>query len=363
LRDLKAVAASRVEECDAAPIIGGMLGLEVEDRGAPHPGFGGFAEFETPRAFYLANARSCIYAAVIALRPPTVWMPSYLCGAMVDAVRAGGCAERFFPLDSHLRIASWEWLNEVLPGDLVILIDYFGFGSSPEYAARIRRAGALILEDAAQAFFIDPMTSDADLIIYSPRKFLGVPDGGVLVLAGDTALSLPALAQPPSEWSLQTFIACLKRRDFDSYRVESDWFARSQAAESASPIGLYRMSDLSFALLQSGFDFPAIARKRRANYAFLAEVFRTSAVYPDLRDDVVPLGFPLRISKRDVVRQFLFTHHIYPPVHWPIDNVVPSSFVESHQLSRELLTLPCDQRYDQADMQRMVAAMNQALTL
>ncbi len=357
MRDLKAVAASRLEECEAAPIIGGMFGLEVEGHGAPHPGF------QASSSFYLANARSCIYAAVVALRPPAVWMPSYLCGAMVEAVRAGGCAERFYPIDSSLRIASWEWLEEVRPGDLVVVIDYFGFGSSPEYAARIRGTGALILEDAAQAFFIDARTRDADLVIYSPRKFLGVPDGGVLVFAGDTTLALPALVPPPPQWSLQTFIACLKRRDFDSYRVESDWFARSQAAESGSPIGPYRMSDLSFALLHAGFDFPAIARKRRANYAFLAEVFRGSAVYPELFDDVVPLGFPVRTANRDAVRQFLFTHRIYPPVHWPIENVVPPSFVESHRLSCELLMLPCDQRYDQADMQRMAAAMKQALAL
>ncbi len=48
---------------------------------------------------------------------------------------------------------------------------------------------------------------------------------------------------------------------------------------------------------------------------------------------------------------------IYPAVHWPIADVVPPEFETSHRLAGEIMTLPCDQRYDRSDMERILARM------
>jgi len=76
-------------------------------------------------------------------------------------------------------------------------------------------------------------------------------------------------------------------------------------------------------------------------------------IFPELPSQVVPLGFPIRLKNRDAVRQRLFNHDIYPPVHWLIQRIVPSEFRDSHRLAAEIMTLPCDQRYDSEDMHRM----------
>ena len=77
------------------------------------------------------------------------------------------------------------------------------------------------------------------------------------------------------------------------------------------------------------------------------------ALRPQLSADVVPLGFPVRLGNRDVVREALQDVRIYPPVHWPLQGVVPESFKASHVLSSEILTLPCDQRYGADEMEQM----------
>jgi hypothetical protein len=69
---------------------------------------------------------------------------------------------------------------------------------------------------------------------------------------------------------------------------------------------------------------------------------------------VVPLGFPVRVSRRDQLRQRLFEREIFPPLHWPVGRVVPRHFHDSHTLEAMIMTLPCDQRYDASDMQRMI---------
>ena len=83
-------------------------------------------------------------------------------------------------------------------------------------------------------------------------------------------------------------------------------------------------------------------------------------MFPQL-GSIVPLGFPLRVLERDRVRDALFDQEIYPPVHWPLKGVVPRRFVESHRLSAEILTLPCDQRYCPDDMERMASIVTKAI--
>ena len=61
------------------------------------------------------------------------------------------------------------------------------------------------------------------------------------------------------------------------------------------------------------------------------------------------------------MREKLFKQEIYPPIHWRLAGAVPESFVASHRLAADILTLPCDQRYALADMERMVAAVLSAL--
>ena len=49
------------------------------------------------------------------------------------------------------------------------------------FASEVKKCGAWLLEDACQALLSDEVGRFSDFVLYSPRKFLGVPDGGVLV--------------------------------------------------------------------------------------------------------------------------------------------------------------------------------------
>ena len=124
-----------------------------------------------------------------------------------------------------------------------------------------------------------------------------------------------------------------------------------------SPCQPMRMSELSTLLLHHRIDYQEAGRRRRENYRFLASELADVAIFPDLGPGVVPLGFPVRILDRDRLRQALFDSEIYPAVHWPIADVVPREFEMSHRLAGEIMTLPCDQRYTQSDMERIITRM------
>jgi dTDP-4-amino-4,6-dideoxygalactose transaminase len=337
-----------VRDRPAPRILGGMFGLpdlgRLENQSPP---------FLTGQEALFVNGRSSIHTLVRSLPPTTVWVPSYLCRSLFRAAWREDGRIRFYEVDYDLAIPSLQWLEDVQECDLVVFIDFFGFPSDLEAMKRARTRGAWVLEDACQALLSRNVGLGADFSVFSPRKFLGVPDGGILRLNCGVDLERSGLESPPAHWWLQTLRASVLRREFDVHGGEELWFELFQGSEDAAPLGRFAMSELSRALLKQCFDYAGIAERRRSNYAVLSEALADLAIFPKISEDVVPLGFPVRAPDRDRLRQTLFRHHIYPPVHWPIEGVVPEQFRASHRLAAHILTLPCDQRYESADMERM----------
>jgi dTDP-4-amino-4,6-dideoxygalactose transaminase len=333
----------------ASRVIGGVFGLEplpsAPVRAVPPP-------FARAPALWTVNGRSAIRVLGAAVRPRQVWVPSYLCDAVLLGL-TDPKSVRFYEVNARLAVAGRAWLDDVRADDLVVLIDYFGFPAPADVAAAARARGACVLEDACQALLTEGLGPVADFLVFSPRKFVGVPDGGLLVQTGARPLPDVELAPPPGAWWRGALAAVESRRDFDRGGTGRDWFAAFQAAESDAPSGTYAASELTRSILTTAVDWSAVAARRRANWEVLAAALGDVAVFPVLPAGVAPLGFPVRVSRRDQVREALFAHEIYPPVHWPLAGVVPERFLESHRLAAQIMTLPCDQRCGPTDMERM----------
>lgn len=329
-------------------IIGGLFGLECcSQPQAPSP------PFITAQEIFLVNARSGIWLLVNQLRPSQVWLPSYLCRTITRAIDPNITVLRFYEVDYDLRVRSNQWVSKVASGDLVIFIDYFGFPYDRSLGALIKEKGAWVLEDAAQALLSTHVGTPSDFVLFSPRKWVGVPDGGILRVPEGFLLNEISFEIPPASWWLKAFQASILRREFDDGLPTREWFKFFREAESAGPIGLYAMSQLSRIILSHSVDYSATVQRRVDNYQTLSAGLMEYAIFPKLDAGVVPLGFPVRVEGRDTVLQALFKHEIYPPVHWPIDGVVPAEYEDSHRLARHIMTLPCDQRYGHEDMERM----------
>jgi hypothetical protein len=318
--------------------------------------------FLRERQRLLATARSAVKLLVRALRPATVWLPSYICGVVIDAAREPGVRMHFYAVDHSLRIPDNDWLAEIQAGDVVIFADYFGFDTWISHGVEARARGARVVEDACQAMLNKDFSPHSDYIIFSPRKFIGVPDGGILLARKNTELADADFPVPPAQWFLQATRASILRSEFDRYGGERSWFKMFQLTEANGPMEPCRMSDLSAAILRI-VDWAAIKRRRRRNYEFLSSELGELAIFPNLPRHVVPLGFPIRVRNRDRIRRSLFNERIYPAVHWEIVDLVPAEFIASHRLAREIMTLPSDQRYGRDEMKRMVAKLKRYISV
>jgi dTDP-4-amino-4,6-dideoxygalactose transaminase len=340
-------------------VLGGVFGLEsVMPREAPVS-----PPFSDANTSYFLNLRCALSVFCDVNRPKSVWLPAHLCGDLLDPFVSKHIPIRYYGVDANLAVEADGWVDRIEQGDLVVPIHYFGFPMAGFPAARAASRGATIVEDASQALFLPQQFPQSSCIVYSPRKFMGVPDGGIMVSRRVTGTETVSLAAPPQRWWRGAFAAVQKRRDFDIAGGPNEWFPLFQRSESEFPLGSYRASELSTIVLSYGTDYEAIRLRRRENYSRLLERLSQYALFPDLGSDTVPVGFPVRVEEggRDQVLQYLYAQRIYPPVHWRLDGVVPVSFENAYSVSRSTMTLICDQRYTLQDMDRQADQFLEAL--
>lgn len=323
---------------------------------------GGFFASETPGPGGLAglwgvdqglaweNASSALAALVAHLRPGNVWMPGYLCAHMAAAVPAA--QRQFFGLTARLQ-PDLAGLNGVQAGDLVLAVSYFGQPLGADWQGFVAtHPDVHFVEDCAQS--LQPAGDWADWRIFSPRKVMGVPEGGLLVPLSARAkgAGMPGPKHPadPAR-AAQRALPMQMRRDhpFDN----ALWHPLHQVAENAGAVTDHAMDTGAKSLLLSQDPAPMIAA-RRANFAHLAARLADHALFAALPDACAPFGFPvvLPAQNRDAILALMHREQVFPAVHWR-DIAAPAQMVADHARSATMATLPCDHRYDLQDMARV----------
>jgi len=333
-------------------IVGGMFGLELLHQG-PDSEIGLDAPFLSSPKLLLATARSAFNLLARVLKPKTVWLPSYLCASVIASFPPD-IEIRFYSINESLRIAEKKWLSEIQENDIVVFIDYFGFNYWLEWGQEARQRGAWVIEDACQAMLNREFCQCSHYVLFSPRKFVGVPDGGILLAQNGAKLPDEMIPAAPARWWLEALRASILRAEYDWHGGERTWFDLFQKTEAEGPSNPCKMSELSLMILKEVVDWQEVSIRRRNNYKLLASELEEIAIFPDLTEDAVPLGFPIVVKDRDRIRQALFTEEIFPPIHWPIASFVPCDFEDSHRLAGNIMTIPCDQRYNRSDMERVI---------
>lgn len=335
--------------------IGGFFELHEPD-GAPAGA--GVLEAWTGRRPYAAfvNARSAFAALAAAMPQASVWLPAFLCGDLVDP--AFSARVRFYPVREGFEPDLARVDAEARAGDLVLVAAYFGLPLAPgvrDFAER--RTDLRVVEDRAQALGpgLDP---EGDWTLYSPRKLLGVADGGLLVApAGDA--SLP---QPTSSADSDALWRAPLLRHADPLGLDNAvWYAANRAKEAAMAVTSQAMTDASLSIL-SRTSLASLAGPKLANWRVLDQRLRPWSALPS-DPQAPPLGYVLRLEPgaRDTVLRGLHAARIFAAVHWPAIAAPARDFPREAQWTLELVTLPCDHRYGEADMDRIASRVTELL--
>ena len=292
-----------------------------------------------------SSARSALAALLRFRDVERVWLPAYACAALAEGAVA---RERlWYGVDAALEPDLGALEAGLRSGDAVVAIAYFGRHCG-EGLRRLAasRPDVLWIEDRAQALDAEiPVWAEAAL--YSPRKLVGVGDGGVLV----SDAPLPAPGRPGASRSAAQ---AARGRDPEGHRPEL-WFPLFQAQETAFAVDDVAISTESRQALERTA-LPPLAAARVANAAVLHAHLGDLTLWSEPLD-TAPLAVPVRIARRDAVAAALAQRGLYCARHWPELPSNSDAFPLAHRLAGELLSLPCDHRYDADDMLRIVAAL------
>lgn len=313
--------------------MGGYFELELDRTSHPYPGATGFN-----------SARSAFQAVLLARAPRRVWLPHFICSVVSDAALAVNVEVFRYRLDPALNIVEPPALQA---DEMLLYVDYFGIKSDYVYRTLAPRYADRLIVDNSQALFSAPAEGIAT--IYSPRKFVGVPDGGWL-------LNGPPGPRPVAADCSVERLSALIGRLVDGPEAHYQDFQANENALSLE--GLKGMSAVTERLL-AGVNFPRVQVRRIENFAYVHE--RLAAINHlalPMDRPVAALCYPLLLDSgeaADALRRDLLSRRIFVPCYWRevVDNDTAPEWEKT--LSRRLLPLPVDQRYGTDDMQRLAS--------
>ncbi|MFM0549815.1 hypothetical protein P0D69_02430 [Paraburkholderia sediminicola] len=308
---------------------------------------GGYFELELPPAgaalhddaLRFQSSRAAFLALLRAMRPTAVWMPWYICDAMIEPLRMTGTPVKRYRLDAELRVQSVD----IAHGEWLVYVNYFGLCAQQVDDVLSRFPRERVVIDNAQALFAQ--SADCLATLYSPRKFLGVPDGGYLV----TQQRIP-MPEATDDASLLRCGHLLTRLAKDAEAGYADYATAEESLKHQEPL---RMSALTERLL-AGVDYESVRARRAENFAFLHEKLQRHNRFTFRCDeDAVPLCYPF-LGALPGVREALRAQRIYTPTYWPDVAAAEGAPDFERSLPDSTLCLPCDQRLTRSDLTPMV---------
>lgn len=304
---------------------------------------GGYIELDTfhlPMLHDEAKALNCGRNALgylIEARHITrIRLPYFLCSSVYDVCKKYGVSIRGY----HIGYDFLPKDTEVQDGEWFYLVNYYG-QVTQEYIQNLHTKIPNLIVDQAQAYFEQALPHIDTL--YTCRKFFGVPDGAFLYTDEELARELP------QDESFQRFHYILGRYE----RTASEFYRESVKNNhefSTQPIKT--MSKLTMNMLHA-IDYEFVNKKRTENFALLHSLLQDMN---ELQVRCVDGAFmyPLMIPDAEEVKKKLLAEQIYIPVLWPnVLDECPENWIE-WILAKHILPLPCDQRYGESHMRKIV---------
>lgn len=315
--------------------IGGYFELELPKSG----------KFPYPSALKYQSARAAFLALLYARKPKRVWLPKYICDAMLAPLQMAKIECVWYELDSKLAVSGEV---QLAVDDLLVYVNYFGLHNKNVGSLLKRFLPKQIVLDYSQSFF-EPPAEAALATLYSPRKFFGIPDGGLL------ASKLAELPVPEQDVESLGRSAHLLKRLVSS--PEDGYTEYQHAEKTLSDCEPKRMSKLTERIL-GAIDFDWVRNARRENFTYLhRELGGINPFEIDVSEAVAPLCYPF-MTNDPTLRQRMLANRIFVPTYWS-DALARAEDEWANRMVKNLLPLPIDQRYDREDMKRIVSIIQE----
>lgn len=307
--------------------IGGYLGLDHSKRND-------ILNFK----YCFNSARSALLFYLKHQNIKKIWVPYYTCGSFLKFLSKNKINLSYYNIDKN-----YEIITNIPDNDDIIYVNYYGI--KDQYIKKISKNKNRLIIDNCQAFFNKQINN---LPTFScPRKFIGVPDGGVLECQDQ--LNLDHIER---DLSYDRMLHLLKQIDIDTQTGYPDFISNEKALEFSS---IKRMSSLTKKIIDS-VDINSIISSRHHNFQYLNN---SLCKYNLLKINHTSLYYyPLMSTNSHKIRKKLLENKIFTPVLW-IDQLKYINSSTEKNFINNVVNLPIDQRYNQCDMDTIINILNE----
>ena len=298
-------------------------------------------------------------------------LPEYTCSSVIAPMEEMGVTCCYYPVNKDFTVDEktlFDLIGKFSP-QMVYFQSYYGFDtlkSIKRTYQSMQQKGIVVVEDITHSWLCDFNTTDADYSLASLRKWLEIPDGGVLLsdkhaldfdMNSEESAMIVSEFVKASEWK-EKYFSTLDPSDKEKFRQH--YVNAKDLLQQDTTI--YRMSSTAQSVLAQT-DFDQIVKRRRENAAFLQQNIKSDWVIScgvEFTCEATPLYYPIYVKgDRKKFQKELAEQDIYCPVHWPIPSQASQLISEEGMyIYSHVLSLICDQRYDEDDMKAIVQIIN-----
>lgn len=289
-------------------------------------------------AVALNCGRSALQYICVAKHINKIWLPYFLCESVCHLLSKCNVETCFYELDRNF-IPKLDAVQN--KGDWVYIVNYYGRIDN-KILSQLRQQYGHIIVDNSQAYFQDPL--EGVDTFYTCRKYFGVPDGAFLYTDNRS------LVVADRDESFDRMHYVLGRFEHPTSEFYSEYVQRNKAFADEP---MRRMSLLTDNLLR-GIDYVNVRQIRENNYRYLSErLLAINRLDTNKNIPAGPFAYPFLIENGRNLRKRLIENKIYVPLLWPGSLASCAADSWEYHLAVDLLPLPIDQRYGDADMQRI----------
>lgn len=298
-------------------------------------------------------------------------LPSYCCHTMIKPFLLNGISVRFYDVfineDGMLETKIPE------PNKKEIFYDMKYFGSNTILRdgisdLQIQKSWEVVIEDITHSCFHREHVFITDYEFTSCRKWMAF-DGIAIARKRQGAFRVK-----PQNWNVNESYCESRNRAF----VMKDAYIMGGAVDKEEFLHIFGQAEKQLSKQYENFrpdlntviqyyiemqNLDSIRNARLRNAKLLVDGLKD---IPDVTvflntDDpkMCPLFVPIMVNPdvRSLLRQYLIEHEIYCPVHWPVSDVHKGISQWAEKIYQGELSLICDQRYGEKDMERILSTV------
>lgn len=315
-------------------------------------------------AICLRSGRDALKAVAREFQPTIVLMPALACDSMIVPFEMYGHEVIYYTLnrDYSIDIKSLYSLLANRSEDVLFLyMDYFGNKAiTDEELGRLKMkySSLIFIEDRTHNLLVKSRyTFKPDFTVASIRKWINIPDGGLLwtdrklkntkYSENLTFFETRLEAQCMRNEFLQSGNEALKRKYRKIFSTVTDLIDEDQLP--------CLMSQYSHEILQKT-DLKNISEMRRKNANVLISELADFPLVQN-KSGLGDVYVAVLIKNRDYVQRQLASMGIFCTIIWPLNDMQKKTCEVAKNTEENMLTIYCDQRYTNEDMKYVAACI------